>query len=104
MGEAILREEHEEFKKRMEEEHKRQNRRIQLLEDNVQVMQSLTISVEKMALNMECMLKEQKKQGERLEALEGVPKKNFNTFKYALIGALGTAFGGAIAAVIINLF
>lgn len=103
MDSPISRAEHDEFVKRMEAEHNRQNRRLILLEDNIQMTQSLTLSVEKMALNMENMLKEQKKQGERLEALEGVPKKNIDSFKFALIGALGTAIGGGIITLFANM-
>ena len=66
----LPRREHEEFSKRMEEEHHRQNHRIQLLEDNLNQIQSLTISVEKMALSMELMAKELGNQGDRLETLE----------------------------------
>ena len=61
---------HEEFAKRMEEENHRQNERIKLLEENVRQIGSLTTSVEKLASNMESMVKEQEKQGTRLEALE----------------------------------
>lgn len=71
MDTPISRAEHEEFSRRLEEENQRQNRRIQLLEDNIQKMNSLATSVEKLALNMQSMLKEQEKQGKRLEALEG---------------------------------
>lgn len=71
MVDAFLpRGEHEEFAKRMEDEHKRQNRRISDLEEAVKQYGALTVAVEKMATNMESMLDEQKKQGERLEALE----------------------------------
>lgn len=70
MDSYILRGEHEEFVKRMDEEHHRQNHRIQLLEDNLNQIQSLTISVEKMALSMELMAKELGQQGDRLETLE----------------------------------
>ena len=66
----INRKEHEEFARRQDEENKRQNRRIDLLEQNVEKMGALTTSVEKLATNMESMLKEQEKQGERLETLE----------------------------------
>lgn len=68
--EYISRREHNEFCKRMEEENHRQNRRIELLERNVEKLSSLTSSVEKLATNMESMLKEQEKQGERLGTLE----------------------------------
>lgn len=70
MENAITRAEHEEFRRRMEEENGRQNRRIGLLEKNMQRLEALNISIEKLAVNMESMLKEQLQQGERLEALE----------------------------------
>lgn len=66
----VTKEVHEEFAKRMEEENRRQNERIKLLEGNVRQIGSLTTSVEKLASNMESMVKEQEKQGTRLEALE----------------------------------
>ena len=66
----IKREEHKEFARRMEDEHKRQNYRITELEDAIKQYGALTIAVEKMAVNMEQMLNEQKNQGERLETLE----------------------------------
>ena len=63
--------EHEEFAKRQDAENRRQNKRIDELEENVRQPGALTTSVEKLASSMESMLKEQEKQGERLEVLEG---------------------------------
>ena len=71
MDQPITRAEHEEFKRRLEEENARQDRRIALLEETVGKIGALSTSVEKLALNMESMLKEQEKQGKRLETLEG---------------------------------
>lgn len=71
MDTPITRAEHEEFSRRLEEENKRQDKRIELLEVNVEKMGALTASVEKLAQSMEGMLKEQEKQGKRLETLEG---------------------------------
>lgn len=71
MEDVITRAEHEEFCKRMEEEHRRQNRRIELLEENVTQINTLTTAVHEMAVNMENMVKSLNQQGERLEALEG---------------------------------
>lgn len=71
MSDFVERKEHEEFAKRMEDENRRQNRRIELLEENGKQLTSLTTSVEKLAVNMENMLKAQKQQAERLEVLEG---------------------------------
>lgn len=70
MDASITRAEHEEFKLRIAEENKRQDRRIELMEESMKRMESLSISIEKLAANMENMLKEQIQQGERLEALE----------------------------------
>ncbi len=78
MDTPITRAEHEEFcrrieaeNKRLADEDKRQNRRIEKLEENVLQIGELTTSVEKLASSMESMLKEQEKQGKRLEELEG---------------------------------
>ncbi len=77
MDTPISRSEHEEFARRMEaenqrleDENNRQNRRLEVLEENVREMSTLATSVEKLATNMEGMLKEQEKQGKRLETLE----------------------------------
>lgn len=76
-GDYISREEHNEFRrsmdaenKRLEDENNRQNRRLEVLEENVKQVAAISTSVEKLALNMENMLKEQVTQGKRLETLE----------------------------------
>lgn len=70
MEDFITRVEHEEFARRMEDEHGRQNRRIELVEESTQKQNALLSSIEKLAVNMESMQKELTKQGERLEVLE----------------------------------
>ncbi|MDO5345279.1 MAG: hypothetical protein Q4E91_06000 [Lachnospiraceae bacterium] len=70
MEDYIDRKEHEEFCKRMEEEHRRQNRRIELLEETTRQIGEIATSVEKMAVSLQSMVKEQEQQGKRLEALE----------------------------------
>lgn len=62
--------EHKEYARRMDDEHKRQNHRIDELEKQTVQNNKLLVSVEKLALSMENMQKEQKEQGDRLEALE----------------------------------
>nr|UVN00482.1 MAG: hemolysin [Bacteriophage sp.]UWG90092.1 MAG: hemolysin [Bacteriophage sp.] len=71
VDDAITRAEHEEFRKRLEEQNQRQDKRIALLEESVRQIGALTTSVEKLALSMESMAKEQERQGERMEVLEG---------------------------------
>ena len=71
MDETITRAEHEEFSLRLAEEAKRQDKRLELLENNVRELSRLTNSVGKLATSVESMVKEQEKQGKRLETLEG---------------------------------
>lgn len=71
MDTPITRAEHEEFSRRLEEENQRQDKRIALLEENAKRLEALNTSIEKLAINMESMLKEQVQQGKRLEVLEG---------------------------------
>ncbi len=77
MDNPITRAEHEEYRRevallaqRLEDEDKRQNQRIAVLEEKVNQISELTISVNKLATNMNNMYEEQKQQGERLKILE----------------------------------
>lgn len=70
MENFVLKEVFEETLKRMEDENTRQNHRIQTLEDSIGQILNLTSSVERLATNMEHMVKEQQEQGERLKVLE----------------------------------
>lgn len=56
--------------KRLEEEDKRQNQRLTQLENNIDEINRLARSTEKLAANMELMLGEQKEQGRRISKLE----------------------------------
>lgn len=62
MDGSITRAEHEEFRRRLEEENRRQDKRIELLEDNMRELNQLTASVSKLASSIESMVKEQEKQ------------------------------------------
>lgn len=94
MDTPITRAEHEEFKKRLDGDNKRQDKRIELLEENIKRMETLSISIEKLAANMENMLKEQIQQGERLEALESRDGEMWrNIVGYALTAVVGIAIG-----------
>lgn len=56
---------------RLKEENDRQNHRIGVLEQNIREISNLAASTEKLAANMENMLKVQEQQGKRLEQIEG---------------------------------
>lgn len=90
--EGISREEHEEFRRRMEEEDKRQNRRIDLVENSIQQIGEIAMSVEKMAVSLQSMVKEQEQQGKRLEALES---RDGEMWRKA-VGYAATALIGAV--------
>ena len=70
MDNVVERREFEEYKQRLEDQKSRWDKRLEILENNVQQIHALTTSVEKLALSMERMTKEQTEQNERLKAIE----------------------------------
>ena len=98
----LTRVEHEEFAKRMEDEHNRQNHRISEMEENFRQIQALTLSIEKMALNVENMATELKRQGDHIEKLEEAPGHNWNMLKDGILGAIAAAIGGGLVLAVVN--
>lgn len=92
MENQITREEHEEFRRRLEEENKRQDARIKTLEETVRQIGALATSVEKLAVSMQSMLKEQEKQGKRLEVLESRDGEKWRK----VMGYIATAVVGVV--------
>ena len=70
MSEPVSMEVHNEAMRRLDQENERQNHRLSSLEQTVKEIGSLTTSVEKLAVSMENMVKEQARQGDRLDQLE----------------------------------
>ena len=94
MDTPITRAEHEEFRRRMEDENKRQDARLAALEDSVKEIQSLANSVASLAGSMERMTKEQEKQGKRLESLEQRDGEMWRkVVGYAVTAAVGIVLG-----------
>ena len=90
----ISRAEHEEFCRRMEEQNERQDHRLGILEDDIKGLSALNTSIEKLAINMENMLKEQVKQGERLETLEQRDGESWRkAVSYAITVIIGAVLG-----------
>ena len=98
MDNPITRAEHEEFRKRIEEANNRQDRRLSSLEENVRQISVLTTSVERLAVNMESMLKEQEKQGGRLEALENRDGEIWRK----IVSHSATSFAGVVLGVVFS--
>lgn len=61
---------HEEYAKRVTEEHDRQNHRLKALEKAVEENRNLALSIERLTISVQSMVEEQREQGNRLEALE----------------------------------
>ena len=82
---------HEEYAKRMEDEHRRQNRRLDLLEKATEQNNKLLVSVERLASSMENMQKELNEQGNRLEILESRDGESWRKVKWHVLTAILTA-------------
>lgn len=104
MDTPISRAEYEEHNKRMEDEHHRINRRIALLEEQTKQIGQIAVSTEKMAINMENMLEEQREQGRKLDAqgdriaaMEKGPGDTWQRIKNkALDTGVGLVFGAFV--------
>lgn len=90
MDDYLTRAEHEEFRKRLEDENNRQNHRIGNLENITQAIYDLTKTVEKLAVNISYQAKELEKQGTRLETLEARDGKMWRkAIGYVLTALIG---------------
>ena len=70
MDNPVSRAEVKEIENRLDAENERQNHRLNALEETVKQIHALTVSVEKLAVSVERMTKEQAGQNERLKAIE----------------------------------
>ena len=96
-NEFLLREVHEEFAGRMEDEHRRINHRLGKVEETIGEINRLTLSVQSLAESVQRMCKEQERQSERLQTLEGRDGEKWRmVVKYVLTGLAG-ALAGYIA-------
>ncbi len=78
--------------KRLADENDRQNRRLDLLEESAREISALATSMEKLATNMEGMVKVQEQQGKRLETLESRDGELWRK----VVGYVGTAIIGIV--------
>ena len=94
----LLKSVHEEFAIRMDEEHKRQNKRTSDLETKVKDIGELTASVASLAKSVEQMANAQEKQNERLEVLESHDGEMWRK----VVGYAATFIVGAVLAFIFS--
>lgn len=92
MDTPITRAEHNEYVRRMEDEHHRINVRIKEVEGKTNTLVQLTASVETIAKSVEALTL-------KVEELEKRPAENWNTVIKAALTAVGSALGGGIIGV-----
>lgn len=97
----ISRREHNEYVKRMEDEHRRINHRLTKCEHISEQMQTMNANISELATNMKYLLDEQLEQGKRLDKIEDEPKSNWNTIKKGVYNAIGAAIGGGVIAALL---
>lgn len=98
--EYIGRKEHEEFVKRMEDEHHRLSKRITETSEEIKEIGKIANAVNKLASNMEMMLKEQQEQGERLSALESRDGEKWRkVVEYVITVVVGGVLGYIIKSI-----
>lgn len=102
MSEFISRNEYEEYKERMHDEHNRQNNRIKQLEDAYKQQGEIISSIKELAATQKGILEEQKKQGERIEHIEQIPANRWNTLVVGVLSAAAGSVGTALVAAILN--
>ena len=81
---------------RLKEENDRQNHRLSNLEETGKEISNLTAATQKLADNMENMLKIQERQEKRLEQIEGRDGEKWRK----MLSYIGTAILGAVLAIV----
>lgn len=98
--ECVTLSEHVEFARRIDEENRRQNDRLDCLEKTVKDIGRLTISVERMAVSLDNMSAEQKRQGERLLKIEEKPAKKWDNLTGTVISSVASGIIGILIGLI----
>lgn len=77
--------------------------RIDAMEEKQNSIYDLTLAVNKLAISVEYMAKEQKEQGDRLDTLEKEPVEASKYYKRMILSSIATAIIGAIIGALITL-
>ena len=80
-----------------EYEDDRQNKRIAVIEEDTKAIHKLTASIEKLVIQMQDMLSEQKEQSERIKRLEEEPGNAWNAVKKKAVDTVVGLVAGALA-------
>lgn len=87
---------------RLRDEDRRQNRRIELLEESAKNIQDLVLSIHTLAHDMKQMLDELQTHGQRLDKLEHEPARKWQRMGDKILDtAIGILAGGAITGIVV---
>lgn len=87
----ITRLEFEERGKRLDDENRRQNHRIDKLEKIADQLTDMAASIKAMVVTMQGMQKEQERQGKRLDDIEEKPSKRWELLINTVLTVIATA-------------
>ena len=90
MDEFVSRVEYDERMKRIEDEDRRQNHRIDKLETITDQIADMAASIKAMVVTLQGMQKEQEEQGKRLTEIERKPADNWDKLVYTIIAMVAT--------------
>lgn len=102
MENPITRAEHEEFRRNMEAEHKRINKRLDGIENISQRITDLYISVNNLAKSIENMVKIQQDHAQRIEIIENQDGEKWRFTVKLIATATVSAVIGAIIGFLMN--
>lgn len=100
MDGALTRAEHNEFAKRMEDEHNRQNKRISDLENTAEQNSKLIVSIEKIATNVENLQKQYVSLSDDVESIKNRDGDNWRK----MLWFVGTTVVGIIIGFLLKQF
>lgn len=87
----ITRAEHEEFKKRIEDEEKRQNRRLDTMEGRVDKLIDMQVSMAQLQVGITNISEELKKLATEVEAIKREPADKWNKAVWIVVSIVITA-------------
>ena len=91
MNEYVTKIEYKERQARLDDENRRQNHRIDKLEQMADKLTDIALSVKALAVTMEGMQKDLSKYGSQINEMEQRPADNWNKLVYTIIAMVATA-------------
>ena len=88
---------------RIHDEDKRQNKRLDALEEQGKALNELTLSVQRLAIGIEAMTNKQDDMNARLLEIEQRPAQNWNTMTRTIFTTIISAIAGGLAVVIVQM-